>query len=175
MIKNISLLILIVLVVIGKTSIFPHFSWLSNTNFFILVIVMMLFVSKMRSYFIWTIVTGLLLDIFSGYGFGVITLSLIITSLVAYILYLNYFSHHTGLALIALVAIMSFVYVLSFSMLSILFYVIDISAYRMTINLELLLSVVRQMLYTSVGFIILYTLFNGAIKRINHRFIISGR
>ncbi|MFA5107382.1 MAG: hypothetical protein WC497_03610 [Patescibacteria group bacterium] len=171
MIKQLGILLLVLFFVIAQTSIVPIFFPLpSGINVLIIAILYFLITLKTRNYFIWTAILGLLADIFSSLPVGVITISLLGTALVAYLLYLNYFSHRTGLTLILLVVLMCAVYALLLYGISQAWIFIASNPTHLVFNP---LAILSQTFATTVTCVLCYLVFNQAVKRFRDRFLIQ--
>ncbi len=174
MIRHTITIVSLVLLVVLQTTVLSQFETIANNvNIFLLAIMFFLLATKLKLYFVWTIILGVLADMYSGLGFGVITISLLITASVAYLLYISFFSHRTSLSLVLLVSVMTVIYTLSISILSFIYFWLNAHDITVDLNAHYLLYVFEQTVYTSIAFVILYLLFNSVIKQFRERFIIS--
>ncbi len=174
MIRNILLALVVLLIVVLQVSVISQYVILKNYfNIFILFIIFLLLSNNFRFYVIYTLVMGLVADVYSGLGFGILTLSLLTCALIAYILYINFFSHRAGLTLIVLIGIMSATYLLSIGFYSFIFYALNVNQYVVYINNGFIFKLLGQIIINSIVFMALYIIFGGVVRRLRERFIIS--
>ncbi|MDD5567317.1 MAG: hypothetical protein PHH01_03935 [Patescibacteria group bacterium] len=174
MLKNILIFIILVLVIFFNISFLSEFTWWQqNVNSILIIAMVLLLAMRLRQYLVWISIVGLIADTYSGFGFGAITLSLILTSLIAYILYVNYFSHHTSLVLVILMAIQVLTYGLLLAAFTRLFYFIGFNAFYIQINSEYIFFIARQIIFSCFIFVILYVFFNRLFSNFRERFIIN--
>lgn len=170
MIKQASVLLLVILFVILQVSIIPAIiSFPAGINILIIAVLYFLITFKTREYFIWTIVLGLMADIYTGLPPGVITLSLLITALIAYEMYLNYFSHRSSVTLILFVIMMCIIYEVLLYGLSFVWVIINPEIDHTSI---LTMTVVQHTIGTTITSILCYIIFRSMLKRFRDRFLI---
>lgn len=158
-------------IVVAQTSLLPVFVPLPfGINIFIIATLYFLITLNTRNYFIWTAALGLTADIFSALPIGVITISLLGTALIAYLLYLNYFSHRTGLTLIFLVILMCVVYSLLLYCVSQIWFFISPATTHLLFNPG---AMIGQTIATTITCLLFYLVFNQAVKRFRENFLIQ--
>jgi hypothetical protein len=156
-----------------QVAFFSHFSIFRNgINIYVLLLILFMLTLRFRQLLIWTFAIGLGLDVYSGLGFGLITIALLAAALAAYLLYMNFFSHQANLSLIFLTAVMVVTYNLILSLASVLFYAVGLSRVYVAIDSAWLVGLVYQLLGTGLAFVALYVVFHPTIERFREQFMI---
>jgi hypothetical protein len=127
---------------------------------------------KLKQFLVWVLLLGLGLDVYSSLGYGIITISLLASAIMAYLLYMNFFSHQTYFSLILLTAVMVVVYNLFLSLASVVFYAVGFSWIYVSIDLPWMIGLGWQLLGTCTAFIVFYVIFHPTIERFREQFMI---
>lgn len=157
--KSLSYILIIFLLILLELFLAPHLRIADLGPNFILVAILVWFtLSNVKEAMKWLIPSGLILDFFSPLPFGVISLSLLITLFLIFLVSARLFGEKNLNAIILITIIGTLVYQLSLLLLVMLFSFVKLSSLKIDFTYHLTHSILSSELYNLVVMYIIYKL-----------------
>ncbi|MDP3965108.1 MAG: hypothetical protein Q8Q20_05670 [bacterium] len=164
----------VVLVVVVDVSFLNKFEFFySYVTLYVLASMFAILILPIRRALIWIIGLGLVADVFSGLGYGLITGALFFSSVVGYMLFATYFSHRSGLTSVFLIGLMTSLYWICLNAFSVLYFLVGLSDIWVGWSGSFWLLALSHSLVTSLTFTVIYAIFSNVLRRFRERFVIT--
>lgn len=173
MLKIILHIIFIVLAVSIQRSFLSGFVVLNNLN---LLLIMAVFMATLdfKLAILWVFLGGVLGDMYSLYPWLSVTLSLLLSVLVARILFLNIFTNKSFGALSILILIGTLIYNLLFLSLIYCFYLLKKTSFYINLDFNYLVNLSWQVLENLIFSVIIFYLVNSMKQRLSKSFLVQS-
>lgn len=174
MIKNIVFVLLAILLILSQISFFDNF--LLFRQYFNLVLIVVVFFTviinfKYGIYF--AIISGLILDLYSPYNYGLISVSMIIPVILISFLFKKLLARRSLFSLALVMIISTFVYHLCLSLLTNLFFWFGRNNMAISLNADYLYTVLIQIAVNTIFIFLLFIFVKFINEKIKSKFLIS--
>jgi len=176
MTKKITFVLFAIVLVLIQSS-FLHEFEISRNSLNIIVIATILFavLIKWRVGVLFAIIAGLLMDLYNPYGYGTITIALLITVAVLYNLFRKLLARKTTSSIVISVAIGTFIYHFIIAIITYTIFILGWNDIRMFINSNYFNFLLIQIIVHSLITFILLMIINIVAKRVKATFFISEK
>lgn len=175
MIKKISIVILFVLIALWQISFLQEFSIFRNYSQLILVIsVIFIIFGKLKNGIWFSIIVGLILDMYSTFGFFHITIALLTAITSIHFIFKKLLSRKTIYSIIIVMFISTIIYNLSIWFTTNVFYWFNLHTMSIELNPQLLVQIIGKLIINSVLLVFLYTFIKFLINQLKTGFIVKS-
>ncbi len=176
MFKKAIYFLLIVLTVLWQMSFLYEFSFFRNyINIILILLVLITMTINYKSGLWFAVISGILLDIYSPFIFGVLTISLIVPVSLSYFLLRGYFARKSTYSLLLVMAISTLAYHLLQWGLSNVLFLFGASEIKIIITPQFVYTVIGQTIMHSIILLLLYLVFKFLTRKIKSKVILSER
>lgn len=176
MYKNIIIIILLIFLIFFQMSFVTAFAApFSNLNLILSICVFTVLIYDFSTAAKLGLLLSLIMEIYSSMVFGVILVSLFITIIALYLLFINLFTNKSLYSLITLSALGTIVYGLLITLFNNLFYYLGVSNFKFILNYNFLLNYFFEILLNIVVLIMFFYLYNFLTKELKAYFIVPKK
>jgi len=168
-----------IFIILGIVITLIQVSFLSNFDFFVyylnLILIILILLTMLKGYkpgIIFAVVSGLILDIYSPFYFGLITISLVTPVIVIHNLFQNFLARKSIYSLSILAIISNTCYFFILLLLSKIIYWVGLNSYNIGIDLFVFKNIVYTIFWNTVVTLLLFLILRFIVKRIKSKFII---
>jgi len=174
MIKKTFLLLILIFLALWQISFFSEFYTVKNyCNFVLVGTVLIATIINYKNGLIFALLAGLILDSYSAYNFGVITVSLLLPVIIINYLFRKLLARKSIYSLALLMVISTLVYHFTLGLLTNLLYWFNWDPLTIIIDKAYLLSVFIQVIVHVILISVVYWLVKSSRRLIRSKFIIS--
>lgn len=157
-------------------------SFLSQFNFFNksfnLILVFIILITLIKNYknaLLTAIISGLIFDLFSVFGFGIYTLAFLSSVLITNYLFKKYFARRSSFSIIIIMVSGTLVYHLVILIFSSLAYWLNWNNFHLIINGTYLISLLNQIFFNTLILLLIFILSRYFLKKFRLKFLISEK
>lgn len=173
MIKNFLILLIIIIVFISQTSFLLSLDWFSHrVNLILVLIVSITLVRGYHQGLVWTLVAGGLMDLYSGFPFGTITLALLLSIILGHHLFKNFLTNRSLYSLTLIIIGATLSYNLLIALITNLLHFFNPSSLNLNLNLPFLSSIIWQSFGNSLFVWLTFLIYGAVSKRLQKTFLI---
>lgn len=173
MINRLLKLLVIFLILVIQIGWLGNFEFIrTKLNILIITLTFFIFLFDFREVIIWGLLSGYIMDIYSSLPFGLISISLIISLIISYGLFRNYFTNRSLLSLMILVASTTLTFHLVIMFLGWIAGQIGFSFYEFTSSW--VISVVWQIGFNAILAAIGFSVYTFLTNRLKRNFLVKG-
>ena len=174
MLKKIFFTIMLILLAIFQVSFFSQFNFFQTSlNIILVTVILITLIREYRVALIAAIILGLTLDLYSVYGFGIITLALLLPVIICNNLLQKFFARRSILSLIFLMLISTLTYNLIILIFTSLSYWLNWNNIYVIFDFNYLIILLKQSVFNTTALIFLFTIIQYFNKKIRSKFLIS--
>jgi rod shape-determining protein MreD len=174
MIKKIFFIIGVILLGLLQVSFFNSFEMIRYYTNIVLVLAILITVTiGYQRGLLFAILTGLLLDCFSSFSFGTITVALLIPIVVIYYIFRKWLAHKSIYSLMLVIILSTLIYNLLLWLLTNTFYWLNWSDLAITFNYRFISMIGGQLIGNITIVVLLYLIVSLVLQKIKSRFLIS--
>jgi hypothetical protein len=175
MIRTIFAIIVAILLVLFQVSFFNAFDAAPYIHFILIATVLIATLQSYRNGFMFAVLSGLLLDLYSPFSFGSITISLLIPIIIIYYLFRKLLAHKSVYTLMLVMAISTLAYHTTFLLLINTAYWFNWNNLTIDLSIRYVQLVVAQLVIHTVLVILLFAAMRFVNRKFRARFFISER
>lgn len=164
------LALLILILLLAQLAVGSGFGSLSGKiNLILVTLVVLINLASFPSVAIFAVVAGILLDVYSGVPFGIISISLFTTAILGELLFVNFFTNFSFYSLLIMGLVAAVFYHLLFSLLVVGSYVVGLSDFAPRLND--FYGLAWQVLSAEILLVVAYFLVNSLSRRFKPIFL----
>lgn len=173
--KNFLIILSAILLAIWQVSFLYEFNFLKNNlNFVLVIIVLLAIIINYKNSIIFTLTAGLTLDLFSPFSFGLITIALITTTLIIYLLFKKYFTRKSGYSLIIIMIVSTITFNLLLWLTTNFFYWFNWHDLNIIFSLSYLYQIIGQIILNTFIICLIWLLLKFVNKQVRTKFLFSS-
>lgn len=173
--KKVFLILMSILITIWQVSFLYEFNFLKeHLNLVLVFAVLLIVISSYKIGFIFALLAGLVLDLYSPFNFGIFTVALLITTFVINILFRKLITQKSFYSLSIVVIVGTIVYNLIIWFVINLFYWLNWNFLTINFNFSFIYQIFGQVLLHLLIIIMFWILLKSVKKQIKSKFLFSS-
>lgn len=173
MIKVILKILLVLFVIIFQISFISNFDLLrTKINFILILLTFFTLLFNFQQTLFWGVFSGYFLDYYSSLPFGLISLSLLVSIVIIYFLFENYFTNRSLVTLVLLIASATLAFHLSLTFFSYIFSVFGWLDFHFTV--EQTITILIQIFLNALIAVFIYIIYTILNDRFKQNFLVKG-
>jgi rod shape-determining protein MreD len=171
--RHLIIIFIIIIEILIQLNFLYYFPGFKNYfNPFLLLMIYLTLIYGWRKGIIWGAIGGFILDIYSLLNFGVLTISLLASILIAYFLFNRFFTNRSLYSLNILIICGILTYNFSLAFISWILYSLNQSSYIIIVNYRFIINLLIQIIISCSAVTLIYLLFNYITQRLKKTFLI---
>jgi len=174
MYKYILYVLIIIISALLQISLLSHFSFfVYYINILLVLIIFLTLIKGQKIGLLFAITSGFVVDIYSPFWFGLITISLATPVIIVHNLFKNFLARKSIYSLLVLAIISNIFYFLVFLLLGKISFWLGLNDYDIIFDIILLKRILYQIFFNTILALLLFTLYKIIINSFKSRFIVS--
>lgn len=173
--KKVFVILISILITIWQISFLYEFNYLKeHLNLVLVIAILLVVISSSKNWFIFALFAGLVLDLYSAFNFGIITVALLTTTFIINILFRKLITQKSIYSLLIVIIVGTIVYnFIIYSFTNVLYW-LDWNFLTIAFSTSFLYQIFGQILLHSSVIIIFWILVKSIKKQIKSQFLFSN-
>lgn len=173
--KKVFLALMSILITIWQISFLYEFNYLrEHLNLVLVLAILLVVISNFKNGFIFALFAGLVLDLYSPFNFGILTVALLTTTFIISVLFRKLITQKSIYSLLIVIIVGTIVYNFTIWSLTNVFYWLDWNFLTIAFSTHFLYQIFGQILSHSLVIVIFWILIKSIKKQIKSKFLFSS-